>query len=737
MAELLASKVVVVEEPPTIRGVPTLSTSSTGAVGLAERGPIGVATLVTSFEEYASVFGGFGDGLDLPLAAAGFFENGGRQLWVVRTCHYTDPFDAASATAAAASATLLVPGGGPTPARVVGGVAPFNVPNGAVLTLAVNGGAPIEADLNCTAATLESADEPFALWDGAALQLTINGTTMMLAVSAADFADVDAATADEVAAVLDTAMQPLGGEAEATAGKVVLRSKRLGHGSTLAAPGSAVGDALGLPAGPVQGTGPVFDIAAVTIEELAEGFEDDLDVSADTEGRLVMATKTSGPSSSISITASTFATALGLPTGVVHGAVGAPVPVTVHARERGRFANRYAVGLSPSTPPAPGVFDFGVVRIDDGVLLERFERASFDRASPRYIRALVNHPRSGSRLVAMPESGPDFTATVATDIGGPLTGGTDGVAGLVDQDFIGTEAAATGLHALNAVADLSLVLVPGRATAAVHNAMLAYCEHLRSGEAFAILDPPAGQSATGIVGYVATAALEGVSEFGALYWPRVKVLSPSTAAFGDAQTIVAPPSGAIAGVFARADAARPGGVYDPPAGIETGRLLGVVGFETDEVLDERKRDVVYPRRINPLTTGPGLPRFVDGSRTLKATGNFPYVAERRGVSFIARSLRQGLQFARHRNNTEALRAEVRRTVTAFLLQQMRDGAFRSTDPATAFFVDVSDALNPPSEVMAGRLHVRVGLATNKPAEFIILRIAADTRALDAELAGSR
>ena len=69
MAELLASKVVVVEEPPTIRGVPTLSTSSTGAVGLAERGPIGVATLVTSFEEYASVFGGFGDGLDLPLAA--------------------------------------------------------------------------------------------------------------------------------------------------------------------------------------------------------------------------------------------------------------------------------------------------------------------------------------------------------------------------------------------------------------------------------------------------------------------------------------------------------------------------------------------------------------------------------------------------------------------------------------------------------------------------------------------
>jgi hypothetical protein len=29
--------------------------------------------------------------------------------------------------------------------------------------------------------------------------------------------------------------------------------------------------------------------------------------------------------------------------------------------------------------------------------------------------------------------------------------------------------------------------------------------------------------------------------------------------------------------------------------------------------------MVYPKRINPLTTGPGLPRFIDGSRTLKAS----------------------------------------------------------------------------------------------------------------------
>src|SRR5581483_1442885 len=101
--------------------------------------------------------------------------------------------------------------------------------------------------------------------------------------------------------------------------------------------------------------------------------------------------------------------------------------------------------------------------------------------------------------------------------------------------------------------------------------------------------------------------------------------NPSTALFGSSDTIVVEPSGFIAGVYARGDGAKPGGVYEPPAGIENGILLGVVGFETDECLDEKKRDLVYPHRVNPLTTGTGFPRFIDGSRTLKGDGNFPFI----------------------------------------------------------------------------------------------------------------
>ncbi|MBE7449169.1 MAG: phage tail sheath family protein [Kofleriaceae bacterium] len=249
---------------------------------------------------------------------------------------------------------------------------------------------------------------------------------------------------------------------------------------------------------------------------------------------------------------------------------------------------------------------------------------------------------------------------------------------------------------------------------------------------FAILDVAPALTADDVVAYVAgVGGIEGRSEFGAVYWPRVRVTNPSPRALGPAEDLIVPPSGHIAGVYARTDGARPGGVYEAPAGVDIGRLAGVLGAEMDEVLDENARDLVFPHRVNPIRG-----RYIDGARTLKATGNFPSVPERRGVIYIARSLALGLDRVRHRSNTPELRAEVYRAVFQFLLSQMNIGAFATRDPRTAFFVDVSDALNPPSSVLDGQLRLRVGLATAKPAEFVIVELSQDLRALDAELANA-
>ncbi len=506
----MSSKITIVEEEPTVRGIPSAPTSVVGAVGITERGPIGKPVLCTSFGEFSRTFGSFTRNSDVALAALGYFENGGRQLYVVRTVHYADLQDAESATARRALGMLV-------------------------------------------------GDKP----DGASVQV-----------------------------------------------------------------------------------------------------------------------------------------------------------VKVEGKDPGAYGNQLKVEVRASATEKDRI---DLVVLLDGKARESHTALSVDPAHARFIEKVVNEPKTGSALVCLAiQAGGQGILPKKQSV--QMAGGDDGLSGLTDQDFVGSELSKTGLRALDAIQDLSLLMVPGMATPVVHAAMVDYCEVTRSGMAFAVLDPPADQSAKEIVEYVrATVKLEDATEHAAIYWPRVRILNPVKAVLGSEDTITVPPSGIICGVYARNDGAQPGGIYDPPAGIEKGKMMGVVGFESEEALEEAKRDLIYPFRINPLTTGPGMPRYIDGSRTLKGTGNFPYIAERRGVTFIERSLKDGLQFARHRNNTEALRAQVQRTITSFLMTQMNNGAFRSKEPEKAFFVDLSE--NGEDEILAGRLSVRVGLATNKPAEYIELRFS--------------
>lgn len=737
MSELLSSKVVVVEEEPRVRGIPSASTSVVGAIGLTQRGPIDEAVLCSSFEEYQRVFGGFTPDSDLALAAMGFFENGGSAFWAVRTVHHTDVANPASATAVRA-AGFLVASGGPTPAMLIGSAAaPFALVDGDRIILSLNGGIDVDTVFNGSrAAVLGGGAGPYPLADGQTLTLRVDGgLEQAIVFSSADFADIANATAAEVAAVINAGLD--GGRATAPGGIVRVASDTEGTLSRVQVTGGTANTALAFPTTLTTGGGNVGDLAAVTfaeVEAMVEAAVPGVEVEAGIGGVLQLRTTATGVVATLQAGAGTAA-AFGLDT-ILHTGTssGAANTLRIEGKDPGAYANTIEVEVRAPTSGGVGLFDLAV--IEDGVYRETFPNLSMDPDHAQYVESVVNDARLGSVLVRLIDQllvgqpAPNIQ-TVA------LAGGNDGLAGLDDNDFIGSPVGKTGLNALDRLLAVSLVIVPGRATPAVHNAMVRYCEVDRDGAAFAVLDPPEGQSATGIVTYVeTTAALLNLSEFGAIYWPRAKVLNPQKSVFGSSDQLVVPPSGILCGVFGRTDAARPGGVYDPPAGIEAGRMFGVLGFETDEVLEERKRDLVYPKRINPLTTGPGLPRYIDGSRTLKGDGNFPYVAERRGVIFIERSLKDGLQFARHKNNTEGLRAQVRRTITAFLLTQMNNGAFRSREPAKAFFVDVSDQLNTPSVIFAGKLIARVGLATNKPAEFIVLRISQDTRALEAELAAA-
>lgn len=397
----------------------------------------------------------------------------------------------------------------------------------------------------------------------------------------------------------------------------------------------------------------------------------------------------------------------------------------------GTYAHAYTTNVTAATSGDATEFN---LEVKNGTLiLETFPNLTMDSTKARYAVTVINDPNTGSTRIFVEDlllAGSVSTKRPANGTSAALTGGSNALPAQ-NSDWYGSQADGNGLYAFDLVDDLTIVAIPGVTTSAVQLNMITYAEIVRNGQVFCVLDPPAGASATAIVTHVTT-TLAAQTEFAAIYWPQVKISNPSKAVFGTDATVTVPPSGHVAGVYARTDNARVGGVWDPPAGTEAGRLFGVVGFETDAVLKESVRDIVFPQRINPLTTMKGFPRFIDGARTLKGDGNFPTVAQRRGVSFVERSIKLGLQFARHKNNNPELRSQLYRTVYAFLKGQTDLGAFASKDPDKAFFVDFGAQLNPATSpnVVTGR----IGLATVQPAEFIRLLFSQDTRAVDAALA---
>lgn len=752
---LLSSKIVINEEPPQIRSITAQPTAVLGMVGIAERGPIGQPVLCLSFEEFRNTFGGYTvESRDTVAAVEGFFEEGGQYLWFVRTVHYTDITNDSTATATTGTVTLQTAGSAASGASLLAGnVAPYNFAPGDTLLISVEGNSADTVTLDAAAATITAGNtENYNLTDGMTLTVKVNeGPVQTATFNTADFSSISAATALEVAAVINSDI--VGITADVSSGAVRLTSDGQGTGFAIEVTGGTSNAVLGFSTTQVDGTGDVANIDAVSIAELKTVIEADASsgsgvVVTDSNNRALITTVATGASATLEVTGGTGAAAVAFPSGEVTGSaiVAATNTLRIDGRWAGAYTDDVTVTVAAASSGEADRFNLNVLR--DGVVAEVFANLSMLDTDPNYVETVINAAvPAGSLLVSVTDlDAISASATAAQQrpanvTGSALVGGGNGLVGLADNDFVGDSDEKTGLYALDGDTSqpISLLSVPARITAVVQNAMLNYAEVDRGGSVFAILDSPSGLTAQGVLSYYRDEALlEGASEFGAFYYPHVRAINPNANLFGDQDYIEVPPSGHIAGVMSRTDNSQPGGIYQPPAGSEFGRLRSIIGFEIlsgrqqPETFDETKRDLLYPARINPLRTASGV-RVIDGVRTLKGDGNFPTVAERRGASFIQFTIKNNLEFARFRNNNETLRAEVSRVVEKFLIDQMNVDAFRTKNKDTAFFVDFGRGLNPDSVVFQGQLIGRIGLATNKPAEFIILNFTQDTRALTQEL----
>ncbi|MEO0877945.1 MAG: phage tail sheath C-terminal domain-containing protein, partial [Bacteroidota bacterium] len=139
----------------------------------------------------------------------------------------------------------------------------------------------------------------------------------------------------------------------------------------------------------------------------------------------------------------------------------------------------------------------------------------------------------------------------------------------------------------------------------------------------------------------------------------------------------------------------------------------------------QENGVLNPVGINTLRVFPnGIVNW--GARTMDGANDFgsewKYIPIRRLALFMEESLYRGLQWVVFEPNDEALWAQIRLNVGAFMNNLFRQGAFQGTKKSDAYFVKCDSETNPQNDVDQGIVNIWIGFAPLKPAEFVILKL---------------
>ncbi|MBW4484544.1 MAG: phage tail sheath subtilisin-like domain-containing protein [Tildeniella torsiva UHER 1998/13D] len=294
-----------------------------------------------------------------------------------------------------------------------------------------------------------------------------------------------------------------------------------------------------------------------------------------------------------------------------------------------------------------------------------------------------------------------------------LTGGTDGG----EPTQAAFEAA---LAELAMVEDISIVAAPGCSVLTDYNGIQgALISHAEQRKAYrsAILDTPPEQTVT--AAREIKSRLD--SKYAALYFPWVRVSNPLFRP-GDASIpaeISLPPSGFMAGIYARNDIER--GVFKAPANEV---VRSALRFERE--VNFAEQESLNPFGVNCLRFFPGRGYRVWGARTISSDPEWKYVNVRRYFNYLEQSIDRGTQWAVFEPNGTRLWTNVRDTIAAFLYNEWITGALLGATPQEAFFVRCDRSTMTQNDLDNGRLICLIGVAVLKPAEFVIFRIGQKT-----------
>ncbi|MBE9064693.1 phage tail sheath subtilisin-like domain-containing protein [cf. Phormidesmis sp. LEGE 11477] len=358
-----------------------------------------------------------------------------------------------------------------------------------------------------------------------------------------------------------------------------------------------------------------------------------------------------------------------------------------------------------------------------------YEGLGFGAAHPRSLgKVLTATPNRRSdylqNLYAMVE--PDGATAFAlhdTLFGGStaLTDGEISLGGGSDGASPTANAFKSALDELAGLEDISIVAAPGYSAfeseaVGIQKELISHAERRRSYR-IAVLDTLVAQS----VSQARVAKSEIDSKYAALYYPWVTVANPlfRPGNAGIAAEIDLPPSGFVAGIYARNDVER--GVFKAPANEV---VRGALRFERE--VNFAEQEVLNPAGVNCLRFFPGRGYRVWGARTISSDPEWKYVNIRRYFNYLEQSIDRGTQWAVFEPNGPQLWTNVRDTISAFLYNEWISGALLGESVNEAFFVKCDRSTMTQNDLDNGRLICLIGVAVVKPAEFVIFRISQKT-----------
>lgn len=354
-----------------------------------------------------------------------------------------------------------------------------------------------------------------------------------------------------------------------------------------------------------------------------------------------------------------------------------------------------------------------------GTQRERYRNVSLSGRAVNHVERVVNAQSQVLRIQDLRSAAPwPERLPVAVDET-LLEGGKDGLYSVTPEDFVGANIGPEerfGLAAYEAVEEVDLLVVPDamwalnestgfhseRDVQVIQEAMISQCERMKT--RLAILDFPDPKEHQRASQW----RLLFDSSFAAFYYPWIEIEQAG-------QTRLVPPSGHVAGIYARCDEAM--GPFRAPANEE---LEGV--FSLGRALRDEDIGRLNNEGINCLKGFPRRGIRVWGARTTSSDAAWRYVNVRRVVSTVISSVERGLQWAVFETNTPLLWKTLSRQVNAFLLDLWNQGYFKGHTPEEAFFVKCDEENNPPALRDQGQVVIECGVCPVRPAEYLIFRV---------------